>query len=866
MRIPVKGMHCAACSSRVERIVAGLGGVANAAVNLATEELTVSFDPASINPVSMAQAVSDAGFELELPGSGLEFDITGMHCASCSSRIERVLSEMDEVASASVNLATEKGSVKLKPGVDANAAKGKIGARIAELGFGAVFTAPEGEGGLQDAEARWNKHTARQNEELAERRRELRFSLGFALALLIVSMGEMLGMPMPLIIDPHVNSMNFALLQLALCAPVIYAGRRFYTSGIPALLRGVPNMDSLVAMGTGAAFLYSLWNTGYLVLARYGFIRGVHFKDFMHLSMDLYYESAAVLIALISLGKYLELRSRARTSDAIKGLLDLAPAKATRLKDGRMDGTQEEIAAAEVKAGDVLLVKPGDRVPVDGVISEGASSLDESMLTGESLPVDKSAGDPVAGGTMNMQGVFAMRAERVGADMVLSRIVSLVQSAQGSKAPIASMADRISLYFVPAVMCIALLSSLAWYFFGGEELSFAVRIFVSVMVIACPCAMGLATPTSIMVGTGRGAQLGVLVKSGEALENASHLSVMVMDKTGTLTQGKPSLTDVRLLPPAVDVHPEKVLDGDEALAVAASLEAYSEHPLALAVLKGAKDRGIELLPTYNFKAIPGKGVQAELEVNGERSLYLLGSPGLAREMAHNQQQLANETMTKVLDEFAAQGKTPLVLLNGEAALAVYAVADSPRPESAAVVKELKRFGLDVVMLTGDNSKTAAAVAASLGVDEVIAEVLPEDKADNILKLQKDGKKVGMVGDGVNDAPALALADVGFAMSSGIDIAVEAGDMVLMRGGLKSLPTALELSRAVMRNVRQNLFWAFAYNVMGIPVAAGLLHIWGGPTLSPMIAGGAMALSSVSVVTNALRLRFFTPRNRITDSK
>lgn len=855
MRIPVKGMHCAACSSRVERIVGGLDGVDKAAVNLATEELTVSFDPGLAPLGSMAEAVAGAGFALELPGAELNFDITGMHCAACSSRIERVVSDMEGVARASVNLAAEKAVVKLETGADPEAVAAAVSARVAELGFGAHYTGTGGEEGLAGAEARWEKHTARQQAELSRRLRELRFSLGFALALLTLSMGEMLGMPLPKLLDPHHNPMNFALLQFILCLPVIYAGRRFYVSGLPALLRRVPNMDSLVAIGTGAAFLYSLWNTGVIALGSYGMLRGMHFEQFTHLGMDLYYESAAVLIALISLGKYLELRSRARTSDAIKGLLDLAPAKATRLKDGRMDGEQEEMAASAVKGGDILLVRPGERVPVDGSITGGASSLDESMLTGESLPVDKTVGDQVAGGTMNMQGVFAMRAERVGADMVLSRIVSLVQSAQGSKAPIASLADRISLYFVPSVMAVAILSSLAWYFSGAEDLSFAIRIFVSVMVIACPCAMGLATPTSIMVGTGRGAQLGVLVKGGEALENASRLTAMVMDKTGTLTRGKPSLTDVRLLPAAASAGPDgSAMDESAVLSVAASLEGFSEHPLALAVLDGAKERGLAAAPAKDFRAIPGKGVEAE--VGGAH--YLLGSPSLARELARSD----DPALASALDELSGQGKTPLVLLRGEAPLALLAVADSPRPESAGVVAELAAMGLDVVMLTGDNKKTAVAVAASLGVGEVIAEVLPEDKAGKIAELQKNGARVGMVGDGVNDAPALALADVGFAMSSGIDIAVEAGDMVLMRGGLSGLLTALELSRAVMRNVRQNLFWAFAYNVMGIPVAAGLLHIWGGPTLSPMIAGGAMALSSVSVVSNALRLRFFTPRHAL----
>ena len=819
----------------------------------------------------------------------LEFNISGMHCAACSSRIERVVSRMPGVAKAEVSLASETAAITLTPEAEASTLQADIIAKIEGLGFGAVYSGGGAERGLAEAGQRWEEHSREQGAELSARLKDLRFSILFAGLLLVVSMGEMLGLPLPGFIDPHHNPLNFALLQLALCLPIIYSGRRFYTSGFPALLRRSPNMDSLVAVGTGAAFLYSLWNTGAIAAAVFGHLPP---ESAMPRVMDLYYESAAVLIALISLGKYLELRSRARTSEAIKGLLDLAPEQAWLLPaipEGEagqlLAGEARQIPAAEVKAGDILLVRPGERVPVDGEIAEGASSLDESMLTGESLPVDKKAGDKVAGGTINKQGVFAMRAEKVGADTVLARIVSLVQSAQGSKAPIAGLADRISYYFVPAVMLVAVLAGLAWHL-AGAETSFSIRIFVAVLVIACPCAMGLATPTSIMVGTGRGAQLGVLVKSGEALENASRLDAVVMDKTGTLTRGEPALTDIVALKSS-PVFPADLDAGSRdrlALQMAASLESFSEHPLAQAVLKAAKERGIRPLALEEFSALPGRGVRAVFRtglgsapgLEPDMGIFMIGSPALAREEAHPalaeaMPELLKE-MEEAVDNLTAQGRTPLILLSsspgsdsgqpasaGAIPMAVLAVADSPRPESRAVVGKLEEMGLRVLMLTGDNRQTASAVASSLGVNEVIAEVLPQDKADKVRELQSQGLKVGMVGDGVNDAPALAYADVGFAMSSGIDIAVEAGDIVLMRGGLNPLVSALELSRAVMRNIRQNLFWAFAYNVMGIPIAAGLLHIWGGPTLSPMIAGGAMALSSVSVVSNALRLRFFTPK-------
>jgi Cu+-exporting ATPase len=842
----------------------------------------------------------------------LNYAISGMHCASCSSRIESVCARLPDVEKAEVSLAAESARITLS-GVlpedarDAEACaaylaekNAEIIARIQKLGFGAkkIPSSDDGAAGSGDPILRhFEEQSAAQAEELARRRRELIFALFFALLLLYVSMGEMLGLPLPEPLLPHHAPLGFALAQLFLCLPLLYAGRRFYFSGIPAFLRRIPNMDSLVTLGTLAAFSYSLWNTLEIALAVTGFAPRVpggtlpgQSAALMARTMDLYYESAGVLITLISLGKYLELRSRSLTSQALRGLLDLSPEQATLLPDGIIGGESRIIPAAEVKVGDVLLVRPGERVPVDGVILEGVSSLDESMLTGESLPMDKGPGDEAAAGTFNQQGVFALRALKVGRDTVLSRIVGLVREAGFSKAPVAALADRISLHFVPVVMLIAVFSGIAWLASGAEP-GTALRIFVAVLVIACPCAMGLATPISIMVGTGRGAELGVLVKSGTALEKASKLNALVLDKTGTVTTGKPVLTDLVILEcgekcsfwPDYSKLPgmERLDKSSFVLLMAGALEARSEHPLAKAVLQAATENQnkpgfkIPFPAVDNFQALPGKGIRGVFP--GGLDEYLLGSPalvgeslaqaaGLPAEEALEAKQ-AGEECKLCLDRFASQGKTPLVLLRrrtgapgegyaGFIPLAVLAVADSLRPESRKVVNELKNMGLRVIMLTGDNRKTALTVAAALGIDEVLPEVLPGGKADKIRELQAQGCKVGMVGDGINDAPALAFADVGFALSNGIDIAVEAGDMVLMRGGLDNLLLALSLSRAVMRNIRQNLFWAFIYNIAGIPAAAGLLTLFGGPTLSPVLAGSAMAFSSVSVVANSLRLRFF----------
>ncbi len=743
--------------------------------------------------------------------------IKGMHCASCSSRIEKVLSGMKGVEKAEVSLASETLTLDFEPGeIDL----ATIGQKVKALGFEAFF---KDEGLEEDSVRDFTQSRREAHEDLAGKRARLIPAFAFALPLLVISMGHMWGMPLPSWLDPAISPMNFALAQLLLTLPVIWSGRFFYTGGIPALLRGGPNMDSLVAVGTGSAFLYSLWNL-------FEIAAGQHAK-----AHDLYFESAAVLIALISLGKYFEARSKLKTSAAISALMRLTPDKATLIRNGK----QIEVPLEDVVPGDTLLIRPGGRVPVDARVLDGRSSVDESMLTGEPMPVSKKEGDSLAGGTLNTHGALTVVAERVGRDTMLARIIRLVRDAQDSKAPIASLADQISFYFVPAVMAIATLSGLAWYFVGNADFSFSLRIFVAVMVIACPCAMGLATPMSIMVGTGRGAQLGILVKSGVALQSAENISAIVFDKTGTLTHGKPSLTGFTLIGQTSESK-------DELLALAAGAESASEHPLALALVKAAEAKGLEPLKPEDFTALPGRGVSAR--VNGR--LVLVGNLAL---MSDN-----SVSDLKKADSVAAPidgGTLMFMAVDGELSAAL-TISDTLKDEARETVSRLKDMKLKVIMLTGDTEQSGRGMARRVGIDEVIAGVLPDKKAEVIEDLQSQGLKVAMVGDGINDAPALARADLGMAMGSGIDVAVESGDVVLMKSDLGAIPLALGLSRATMRNIRQNLFWAFAFNTLGIPVAAGLLHIWGGPTLNPMIAGTAMALSSVTVVTNALRLRLF----------
>lgn len=771
----------------------------------------------------------------------LLFNVGGMHCAACSSRLERVLNGMDGVASASVSLAANSATVIPDPALSDAALEAltrHIEERAVEMGFTAAPVAPEA-----DMVDTWQEQQRETVRHLADLKAGLWPEFGFTILLLLVSMGHMWGLPLPAVIDPMhspASALNHALLQLGLTLPVMWSGRNFYLVGLPNLWRLTPNMDSLVAMGTGAAFLYSLWNTVEIALGHTG---KVH---------DLYYESAAVLITLISLGKYLEAVSRFRMSDAIGALMNLTPETALRLVSPDSSDQTQEVPVKEVRVGDYLQVKPGGRIPVDGTVTSGSSSVDASMLTGESMPVPVSEGSAVAGGTMNTTGAFVMRAERVGADTALARIIKLVREAQSTKAPIARLADEVSLIFVPTVMALAVIAGAGWLYWGHAPVSEAFRIFVAVLVVACPCALGLATPISIMVATGRGAQMGVLVKNGTALELAGRLDVLVFDKTGTLTEGKPRLIAVESFDP--------LFDEERILSLAASLEGVSEHPLALAVTAAAEERSLRLYPVSDFDSVAGQGVSGRADLANESIPLLLGNKKLME--ARGISLAAALDVDARLADFADSGATPLLLAVEGKLAGMLAVADTIRPETSGVIAELRNLGLRVIMLSGDNRRTAEAIARTAGIDEVIADVLPDGKEKVISGLQASGLRVGMVGDGINDAPALARADVGMAMGNGIDVAVEAGDIVLLGSdtasgkGLRGVVTALELSRAALRNIRENLGWAFGYNILCIPIAAGVLKLFGGPSLSPMIAGAAMAFSSVSVVLNALRLRRF----------
>lgn len=746
--------------------------------------------------------------------------ISGMHCAACSTRIEKVVGNLRGVTSCSVNLASERAKIVYNP---ASVTLSAIFETIGDLGFEAESvddTPDHAQGGEESAQ------------RLAAMQRRLLPSFILALAIMALSMAHMFGIPLPGFLDAENFPFTHTLIQFLLLLPVLYLGRNFYTSGIPALFRGIPNMDSLIAMGTGAAFIYSTWN-----LVEIGM--GI---DPVGRAHDLYFESAAMLIALVSLGKYLEARSKARTTDAIRQLLQLAPETATLIDDNG----QRQVQVDEIRVDDHILIRPGERIAVDGIILHGESAVDESMLTGESMPVSKKPGDFLYGGTQNKNGALTMVAGKVGRDTILARIVRLVQEAQGTKAPIANLADRISLYFVPVVMILAILTGLSWYFIGGADFSFSLRIVIAVLVIACPCAMGLATPTSIMVGTGRGAQLGVLVKTGEVLELAEKVRCVVFDKTGTLTIGRPEVT--KIFP--VGDYNETML-----LSLAAAAESRSEHPLAEAILRAAEAKGCGALQSESFVAVPGRGIEAVVATAEGNYAVLFGNSEFCRERKIGG---LTEKIAAEADERSEQGKTVLFLAVDGKLAALVTIADPLKPEAADIVRRLVSMGIEVVMLTGDNEKTASAVAAQVGIERVVANVLPDRKEQEIVRLQQEGKIVAMVGDGINDAPALARADVGIAMGTGIDIAVESADIVLMNGHLAGVCRAIGLSRATLGNIRQNLFWAFAYNIVGIPVAAGVLAVFGGPTLSPMLGGAAMALSSVSVVSNALRLRWYQP--------
>lgn len=765
----------------------------------------------------------------------LQFDIGGMHCAACSSRIERVLGRLPNVSRVSVNLATARANVW--PAANAPADIGRqIVDQVVKIGFTATPAMDD------DASRRMEESRAKAAEERKLRLRRLVPMVAFTFPLLVISMGHMLGMPLPSWLEAHQSPRAFILVQLLLTLPVVWLGRHFYIDGLIALWRRSPNMDSLVAVGTGAAFLYSLFTS----------ILGFAGDDPAHRAVNLYFESCAVLLTMIEFGQFLEFTAKRKASDAMGALMSLAPETALLLDENNQIS---EVPVSQVAVGAHVLLRPGSRIPVDGKVLEGTSAVDISLLTGESMPAPVGPGSELAAGAVNGEGSLVMEATAVGQNTRLARIARLVADAQGSKAPIARLADRVSFYFVPAVMLFALLSSLAWLLFSQEPATTALNIFVAVLVMACPCAMGLATPMSIMVGTGRGAQLGVLIKNGPALEQAASINVLCVDKTGTLTTGKPALTGIY---PMAGSAP---MDEDNLLAVAASLESRSEHPLALAIVEAAGQRHCPGHEVSGVEVSPGLGIAGNVAFGQQAWRVCIGNEAFmtASDIP------VTDTVREKLCALAQEGQTPLLMAMGTPGAsprlaAILALADQLRPETPAVVKTLAQMGIEVVMLTGDNKLAAEAVAKKVGISTVAAQLLPAQKSGYVQRLHDEGKIVGMVGDGINDAPALAAANVGMAVGAGVDVSAEAGDIVLMRGGMNAVLQALGLSRAVMRNIKQNLGWAFGYNILGLPIAAGILHVFGGPMLSPMLAGTAMALSSFSVVTNALRLRSYRAGN------
>lgn len=736
--------------------------------------------------------------------------IEGMTCAACAKAVERATRKLDGVSEANVNFATEKLIIDYE---SSTVKVSDIKKAIEKAGYKAIEEATADD-----------KDKEKKEKEMKLLWKKFIISAIFTVPLLYISMGHMLGFPLPDFISPKLNPTAFALTQLLLTIPVVISGNRFYTVGFKSLFRRSPNMDSLIAMGTSAALLYGIFATVKIIVGDTSY------------AMDLYFESAAVIITLITLGKYLESVSKGKTSEAIKKLMGLAPKTAVVIRGGK----ETEIPIEEVEAGDIIIVKPGEKMPVDGEVVEGTTSVDESMLTGESIPVEKNIGDKIIGASINKNGTIRYKATKVGKDTALAQIIKLVEDAQGSKAPIAKLADVISGYFVPIVISLAVLSGLAWYFLGGESGVFSLTIFISVLVIACPCALGLATPTAIMVGTGKGAEYGVLIKSGVALETAHRIQTIVFDKTGTITEGKPKVTDIVVT---------NAISENNLLQLAASAEKGSEHPLGEAIVKCAEDKGLELQKLDFFKAIPGHGI--EVKIDGKD--ILLGNKKLMLE-----RNVSLEKLEETSDKLAGEGKTPMYIAIDKKMAGIIAVADTVKENSKSAIEKLHKMGIEVAMITGDNRRTAEAIAKQVGIDRILAEVLPQDKAKEVKKLQADGKKVAMVGDGINDAPALAQSDIGIAIGSGTDVAMESADIVLMRSDLLDVPNAIQLSQKTIKNIKENLFWAFGYNALGIPVAMGVLHIFGGPLLNPMIAGAAMSLSSVSVLTNALRLKRFKP--------
>ena len=752
-----------------------------------------------------------------------KFNVTGMTCSACSAHVTKAVEKLPGVSSVNVNLLGGSMLVEYDPGAESPES---IIAAVDDAGYGAALPTSKG-GAKADAAPAVDMEA-----ELLGMKRRFVISLCFLLPLFYIAMGHMMGWPLPHFFHDSRNALSFALIQFLLVLPIMYVNDKYYKVGFKTLLHGSPNMDSLIALGSLAAVVYGV---AALFQISYGMGHG-DAERVSKWSMDLYFESAGMILTLITLGKYLETRSKGKTSEAISRLMDLAPKTATVLRDG----AEVEIPVEDVAVGDLILVRAGASIPVDGEVTEGTSSVDESSLTGESIPVEKGPGDRVVAASINKSGSFTFRATRVGDDTTLAQMIALVDEAASSKAPIAKLADQVAGIFVPTVIGIALVTAAVWLVLGyGVE--HALTAGVAVLVISCPCALGLATPVAIMVGTGKGAENGILIKSAEALETLHTVSTVVLDKTGTVTEGRPRVTDL---------YPGEGITTEELLCVAASLEKPSEHPLAEAIVREAEERKIPLVPVRDFEAVHGRGVRAEVQ----GSYYLAGNRAMMEESGID---LGAEHL--MADGLAENGKTPLYFAQDGRLIGLIAVADTVKPSSAEAMRGFRALGIDVVMLTGDNQRTADAIGRELGVTKVIAEVLPQDKEAVIASLQTEGRRVAMVGDGINDAPALARSDVGLAIGAGTDVAIESADIVLMKSDLLDAVTAVELSKATIRNVKQNLFWAFIYNIIGIPLAAGVWFPLTGWQLNPMFAAAAMSLSSVSVVSNALRLKLFKPR-------
>ncbi len=800
--LKISGMSCAACAARIEKGLNKLDGVNSANVNFAVERATVEYDEKLINEEKLDDTIRKLGYDVikdQAPEENkVTLNISGMTCASCSAKVEKKLNKLEGVSKAAVNLATEKASIEFDSSVIKVSEMIKV---VKSIGY--------------DAEKAEDVTKDREKEQREKEVKTLKWTL---IASIILSSPLVAAMILSIAgVDvPYLHDQYF---QLIIATPIQFIiGFRFYKHAFYALRSGSANMDVLITMGTSAAYFYSLYNVFYQ-------------NADMNGMKDLYFEASAVIITLILLGKYFEAVAKGKTSEAIKKLIGLQPKTARVIRNG----VEEDIPIEEVELGDIVMVRPGEKVPVDGKMTEGNSSVDESMLTGESLPVEKKAGDPVIGATLNKYGTFKFEATKIGKDTALSQIIKMVEDAQGSKAPIQKLADQVSGIFVPIVLLIALATFLLWYFLGGD-LTKAIVSAVAVLVIACPCALGLATPTAIMVGTGKGAENGILIKGGEHLEMAYKINAIVLDKTGTITKGQPDVTDILSV---------KHMDETEILKLAGITEKSSEHPLGVAIYQNSKQIFGTVADPESFETIPGRGVIASIE----NRIILMGTRKLMQEKG-----VYIEDIESMLERLEDQGKTAMLMAVDNSLEAVLAVADTVKEHSGEAILELMKMGIDVYMITGDNIRTANAIARQVGITNILAEVLPENKALEVEKLRARGKIVAMVGDGINDAPALATADIGMAMGTGTDVAIEAADITLMRGDLRTIPSAIRLSRQTIKKIKQNLFWAFFYNIIGIPFAAlGFL--------SPIIAGGAMAFSSVSVVTNSLSLKRFDPNKK-----